>query len=192
MIGVGAIAMTVTAGDGSTLYSGSMTIPLAAQPQVTMNTSLGDIVMELNPAKAPISVDNFLLYVENGFYVNKIFHRVISDFVIQGGGLTASMQEPTPTYPSIKLEAGNGLSNLRGSIAMARTSLLDSASAQFFINVVDNVNLDAGNGGYAVFGKVVSGLDTVDKIKVVKTMTQASMTDVPVTPVVINSIIQTQ
>lgn len=191
MVGVGSVAMSITAADGSSLYSGTMNIPLAAQPQVTMKTSMGDIVIELNPAKAPVTVDNFLQYTETSFYVNKIFHRVINGFMIQGGGFTSDLQQPATLAP-IKLEAGNGLSNLRGSIAMARTSLLDSATAQFFINVVDNAALDTRDGGYAVFGKVVSGLDVVDKIKVVATSTQAGMSDVPVTPVIINSVLQTQ
>lgn len=191
MVGVGTVAMNITAGDGTSLYTGTMTIPLAAQPQVTMTTSLGTIVLELNPALAPVTVDNFLQYTENSFYVNKIFHRVISNFMIQGGGFTSTFQQPATLAP-IKLEVGKGLSNLRGSIAMARTSVLDSATSQFFINVFDNVSLNTDSGGYAVFGKVVQGLDIVDKIKVVATSTQGGMADVPVTPVIINSALQTQ
>ncbi|MDE2428304.1 MAG: peptidyl-prolyl cis-trans isomerase [Burkholderiales bacterium] len=194
MVAVGTFNVSITAGDGSTLYSSAMTIPLAAQPQVTMSTSMGTIVLELDPAKAPITVDNFLQYTENGFYVNKIFHRVISNFVIQGGGFTTDLQQPATLAP-IKLEAGNGLSNVRGTIAMARTSVSDSATSQFFLNVVDNsATLDAtsSNAGYAVFGKVVSGLDVMDKIKAVPTTTALGMTDVPVTPVIINSMVQTQ
>ncbi|MBX9899589.1 MAG: peptidylprolyl isomerase [Burkholderiaceae bacterium] len=183
--------MTVTAGDGSTLNTTNFTIPLTNQPQVTMVTSLGTIVMELNPAKAPVSVDNFLNYVESGFYVNTIFHRVESNFVIQGGGFTSSLTQPA-TMPAIKLEAGNGLSNLRGTVAMARTNVLDSATSQFFVNVVDNAALDASNGGYAVFGKVVQGLDVVDKIRVVPVSTQGGLTNVPVTPITINSVVQSQ
>jgi peptidyl-prolyl cis-trans isomerase A (cyclophilin A) len=191
MIGVGSVAMNVTAADGSSLYAGTMTIPLAKQPQITMVTSLGTIVLELNPAKAPITVDNFLQYTENSFYVNKIFHRVINGFMIQGGGFTSSLQQPT-TLAAIKLEVGNGLSNIRGSIAMARTNVLDSATSQFFINVANNESLDTNGGGYAVFGKVVSGLDVVDKIKVVATSVQNGLSDVPVVPVIINSVLQTQ
>lgn len=191
MVGVGSVAMNITAADGSSLYAGTMTIPLAAQPQVTMTTSLGTIVLELNPALAPVTVDNFLQYTENSFYVNKIFHRVIDGFMIQGGGFTSALQQP-PTLAPIKLEVGKGLSNIRGSIAMARTSVLDSATSQFFINVIDNVALNTDSGGYAVFGKVVQGLDVVDKIKVVATSTQGGMSDVPVTPVMINSVLQTQ
>jgi peptidyl-prolyl cis-trans isomerase A (cyclophilin A) len=190
MVAVGSVVVSITAGDGSSLYSGTLTIPLSAQPQVTMLTSLGTIVLELDPAKTPVTVDNFLDYTETGFYVNKIFHRVISDFMIQGGGYTADLQLATTLTP-IKLEAGKGLSNLRGSIAMARTDVLDSATSQFFINVVDNVNLD-GASGYAVFGKVVTGIDIVDKIKAVATTTSGGMANIPVTAVVINSMLQTQ
>jgi cyclophilin family peptidyl-prolyl cis-trans isomerase len=154
-------------------------------------TNQGTIVLELNPAKAPITVDNFLSYTESGFYVNKIFHRVMSDFMIQGGGFTADLAQPS-TQATIKLEVGTGLSNTRGTIAMARTGVLDSATSQFFINVVDNIALDTSSGGYAVFGKVISGLDVVDKIKVVPVSTRNGMENVPVTAVVINSMTQTQ
>ena len=191
IVGVGTFPMTVTAGDGSTLNTTNFTIPLTNQPQVTMVTSLGTIVLELNPAKAPVSVDNFLNYVESGFYVNTIFHRVESNFVIQGGGFTSALTQPA-TMPAIKLEAGNGLSNLRGTVAMARTNVLDSATSQFFVNVVDNAALDTSNGGYAVFGKVVQGLDVVDKIRAVPVSTQGGLTNVPVTPITINSVVQSQ
>ncbi|WMW82068.1 peptidylprolyl isomerase [Undibacterium cyanobacteriorum] len=154
---------------------------------VNMKTSLGDIVVELNPSKAPITVTNFLRYVDVGFYSNKIFHRVIKDFVIQGGGFTADFIQAS-TYPPIKLEAGNGLSNIRGSIAMARTNVADSATSQFFINNVDNITLDTYSGGYAVFGQVIAGLDVVDKIRVVPTSTRGAYTDVPVSNVVITSV----
>ncbi|MDY7537099.1 peptidylprolyl isomerase [Undibacterium sp. RTI2.1] len=194
IVSVGTVALSITAGNGSSLYSGTLTVPLAAQPQVTMVTSMGTIVIELNPAKAPITVDNFLQYVESGFYVNKIFHRVISNFVIQGGGYTSSFQLPA-TLAAIPLESNNGLSNLRGSIAMARTSVANSATSQFYFNVVDNTSLDYGNAanpGYAVFGKIVSGLNVMDLIKAVPTGATNGLTDVPVTPIVINSALQTQ
>ncbi len=127
MIRPGTVAMSITATDGSSLYAGTMTVPLPAQPQVTMVTSLGTMVFELDPAKAPVTVDNFLQYTETGFYSNKIFHRVEPTFVIQGGGLTADFQAGT-TLPPIKLEVGTGLSNLRGSLAMAMSrSLLNAA-----------------------------------------------------------------
>lgn len=159
-------------------------------PQVLINTSLGNILVELDPIKAPITVTNFLRYTDVGFYNNKIFHRVISNFMIQGGGLTTNYVQAS-TYAPIKLEANNGLSNLRGTIAMARTSVDDSATSQFFINVVDNLflNSSTGNSGYAVFGRVISGMDVVDKIKVVPTERNVfGYPDAPKTTILINSI----
>lgn len=191
IIGAGSVPVLITDGNANSLYSSTVTIPLAAQPRVTMGTSLGSVVFELNPAKAPITVDNFLNYVESGFYVNKIFHRVINDFMVQGGGFTSDLVQATTQAP-IKLEVGNGLSNLRGSIAMARTNVADSATSQFFINVVDNLPLDTSSGGYAVFGKVITGLDVIDKIKVVPTTQRMGMQDVPVTNILINTMVQTQ
>jgi len=191
IVGVGTVPVVVTDGSGNSIYASNVTIPLAAQPQVTMVTNMGTVVMELNPAKAPITVDNFLNYAESGFYVNKIFHRVMSNFMIQGGGFTADLAQPA-TQAAIKLEVGTGLSNTRGTIAMARTNVLDSATSQFFINVVDNVSLDTSGGGYAVFGKVISGLDVVDKIKDVAVSTRGGMENVPNTAVVINSMLQTK
>lgn len=191
IIGVGSAPIVITDGDGKSLYANTVTIPLAVQPQVTITTTLGKFVVELNPAKAPITVDNFLNYVESGFYVNKIFHRVISDFMIQGGGYSADLVQAVTQTP-IKLETGNGLSNLRGSLAMARTSTLDSATSQFFINVVDNISLDTSAGGYAVFGKVISGIEVVDKIKAVPTASRAGFNDVPVNNIFINTTLQTQ
>ncbi len=161
-------------------------------PQVTMVTSKGSFVVELYPLNAPLSVANFLQYVTDGFYTNKIFHRVISNFVVQGGGYNASLVE-APTRAPIKLEVCNGLSNMRGTIAMARTSVLDSATSQFFINVVDNTALDTNGGGYAVFGRVVSGLDVVDAIKSVPTQNVVNFGgDVPITPVTITSATKTK
>ncbi|MES2261520.1 MAG: peptidylprolyl isomerase [Pseudomonadota bacterium] len=166
--------------------------PVVPVPQVTMKTTLGDIVLELYPNNAPITVNNFLKYVSADFYSNLIFHRIAKNFVIQGGGFNAALQQQTATNPAIKLEVPNGLSNLRGTVAMARTSVLDSATSQFFINTVDNVFLDTSGGGYAVFGKVVTGLSVADQIAAVPTQTVGALTDVPVTPVVINSMKQTQ
>ena len=157
--------------------------------QVRLTTNYGDIVIELDADKAPITTANFLNYVEQGFYDGTIFHRVITGFMIQGGGFTPDMKQKK-TNPPIKNEASNGLKNKRGTIAMARTSNPDSATAQFFINLVDNGFLDyvAGkNPGYAVFGKVIEGMDTVDKIAAVKTGKSAGMDDVPTKPVVIES-----
>jgi peptidyl-prolyl cis-trans isomerase A (cyclophilin A) len=156
--------------------------------KVRMDTSLGTIVIELDAAKAPKTVANFVDYVKAGHYDGTIFHRVIPDFMIQGGGMTAEMQEK-PTRAPIPLESRNGLTNVRGSVAMARTSNPDSATAQFFINIKDNAFLDAANSrdgtGYAVFGKVVSGMDVVDKIWAVPTGSKGPYQNVPVTPVVI-------
>lgn len=155
-----------------------------------MTTSMGDIVLELNGEKAPITTKNFGSYVDKGFYNGTIFHRVIGTFMIQGGGFTPDMQEKK-TDPTIKNEWQNGLKNKRGTIAMARRGgQADSASSQFFINVVDNDVLDQprDGAGYAVFGKVVAGLDVVDKIKGVKTTTKPPHGDVPVEPVLINKV----
>ncbi|HYR25853.1 MAG TPA: peptidylprolyl isomerase [Aquabacterium sp.] len=162
---------------------------LAAQAQnVRLSTNLGDIVVQLDAAKAPKTVDNFVQYVKAGHYNGTVFHRVIESFMIQGGGMTPDMREK-PTRPAIPLESRNGLSNLRGTIAMARTSVPDSATSQFFINVKDNLFLDASRSpdgyGYAVFGKVVQGMDVVDKIRKVETAQRGMHGDVPVQPVVI-------
>src|SRR5512137_2487604 len=142
-------------------------------PQVLLETSMGTIKVELFKDKAPISVRNFLSYVKDGFYDGLIFHRVIASFMIQGGGMDAAMQ-PKKTKFAIKNEAANGLSNKRGTLAMARTNVIDSATSQFFINVVDNAFLDyRGKSpdlfGYAVFGQVIEGMDVVDAIRAVKT-----------------------
>lgn len=134
---------------------------------VCMLTSDGEIVVGLDPVKAPITVANFLKYVKDGFYDNTIFHRVVPGFVVQGGGYTTGYSTKTATYSAIALESQNGLSNLRGTIAMARTTVPASATSQFYFNTVDNVSLDykdASNPGYAVFGKIISGTETVDKI----------------------------
>ncbi|GKS87522.1 peptidyl-prolyl cis-trans isomerase [Acidovorax sp. SUPP1855] len=160
----------------------------AAAPKVKLATSLGDIVVQLDPAKAPKTVDNFLSYVKDKHYDGTVFHRVINGFMIQGGGFTPDMQQK-PTKPPIPLEANNGLKNDNYTIAMARTGNPDSATSQFFINVKDNAMLNAtGEGnGYAVFGKVVSGTDVVDKIKAVSTGNKGMHQNVPTTPVVITS-----
>ena len=157
-----------------------------SNPQVIFKTSHGDFVVELDPEKAPITVKNFLGYVDSGYYSGTIFHRVISSFMIQGGGFSPDMNKKATEAPII-LESMKGLSNLRGTIAMARTNNPNSATSQFFINVVNNRNLDSYGGGYAVFGKVISGMETVDKIRAVRTGSRAGHRDVPVENVVINS-----
>ena len=153
---------------------------------VVLQTTKGDIVIELDGVHAPVTVNNFVNYVRKGHYDGTVFHRVISTFMIQGGGFTIERVEK-PTDPPIKLESQSGLTNLRGTIAMARTMDPNSATSQFFINVVDNNNLDysLGNPGYAVFGKVIEGMDVVDQIKSVKTTTKDRYNDWPVEDIVI-------
>ncbi|MCA9245044.1 MAG: peptidylprolyl isomerase [Phycisphaerales bacterium] len=164
---------------GEPTNSGTDTDP---SPRVRLQTSMGDIVVELDRAKAPISVANFLTYVDSGFYDDTIFHRVIADFVVQGGGFVSGPREKENKRATIKNEASNGLRNVRGSLAMARTNDPDSARSQFYINLVDNDSLDyrADFPGYAVFGRVVSGMDVVDEIGMVETSAQRGYNDVPV------------
>lgn len=174
------------------LLTGTTTMGHAGSnnPRILMETSLGAITVELFPDKAPVTVKNFLVYVNKGFYQGTIFHRVIPGFMIQGGGYSAALQEKATGIP-IKNEAGNGLKNNRGTIAMARTAFPDSATAQFFINVVDNAGLNRplpDGYGYAVFGRVVAGMDVVDRIAAVKTSMSKGMADVPKTPVLIKSV----
>jgi cyclophilin family peptidyl-prolyl cis-trans isomerase len=173
-------------------------IALAAEPAkkggnpvVLLETSMGNIKVELYPDKAPISVKNFLASVKWGHYDGLVFHRGIRGFMIQGGGFTPDMKEKRPAHPPIKNEAGNGLKNERGTVAMARTGVVDSATAQFFINVVNNDFLNHANEspqgfGYAVFGKVIEGLDVVDKIRSVPTGKVKMFSDVPKEPVTIH------
>lgn len=163
----------------------SSAVHAQAANQVKFQTSLGDFTVEVYPDKAPKTVENFLQYVKDKFYNGTIFHRVIGNFMVQGGGFTSDMNQK-PTREPIPLEAKNGLKNDRGTIAMARTSNPNSATAQFFVNVVDNNGLNAPSPdgyGYAVFGKVIAGMDTIDKIRAVPTGRQ----DVPATPILINS-----
>ena len=178
------VALVMTLGTGTAS---------AQNPVVVMDTSLGSITIELDQANAPISVDNFLQYADDGFYEGTLFHRVISGFMIQGGGFTSGMSQKTTRDP-IKNEADNGVSNARGTIAMARTAVVDSATSQFFINHGGNNagSLDhRGPGaafGYAVFGHVTEGMDIVDKIASVATTRREGHGDVPVEDVVINSV----
>lgn len=175
-------------------FLGSLRV-IVPQPVVRLTTTLGNIELELDPEKAPISVNNFLNYVNTGFYNNTIFHRVIAEFVIQGGGYVPGTPNPlprTPTQPPIALESNNGLTNVRGTLAMARTSEPDSATSQYYINVVDNPSLDYKSDeepGYAVFGKVTAGLDVVDAISVVPTRAVPSLglTHLPETNVVVTA-----
>ncbi len=153
---------------------------------VVMTTSHGDITIDLDAEKAPITVENFLRYVDEGFFDGIIFHRVIPGFMIQGGGMTEDMREKNGHAP-IKNEADNGLKNLRGALAMARTADINSATSQFFINLSDNAFLDHGarDFGYAVFGRVVEGMDVVDAIAAVRTANKGMHQNVPVEPVLI-------
>ena len=161
--------------------------PTAGGPVVALETSMGNIRIALDEAKAPITVKNFLAYVRAGHYDGTIFHRVIPGFMVQGGGMSAAMVEK-PTRAPIKNEAANKLRNDRGTIAMARTAEPNSATAQFFINVRNNASLDYGIGGagYAVFGTVIEGMDVVDRIIAVPTTSKGGHQNVPVTPVAIN------
>lgn len=179
-------SLTVAAGAGKTASN-----PKSKNPQVILTTAQGSIQLELFADKAPVTVKNFLHYVDTRFFDGTLFHRVISNFMIQGGGFVDGMKQKETASP-IKNEAGNGLSNLRGTIAMARTQVIDSATSQFFINVVDNTFLDHRDNsdqgfGYCVFGRVVKGMDVVDKIKSVATHSVGPFQDVPVTNVVILS-----
>jgi cyclophilin family peptidyl-prolyl cis-trans isomerase len=166
--------------------------PAPGNPVVLVSTSLGDITIELFKGLAPVSVENFLQYATEGFYSDTVFHRVKAGFMIQGGGFTPSLAEK-PTRAPIQNEATNGLRNTRGTVGMARLAQLRSATAQFYINVVDNRRLDhtgyaPDEFGYAVFGRVLSGMDVVDRIAAVPTRSTAGMDDVPVDPVIIKSV----
>ena len=166
-------------------------LPTPGASAVLMQTSLGDFRIELYPAEAPRTVENFIQYVEDGFYDGTIFHRVVRGFVIQGGGFTADMREKDTRDP-IENEARNGLRNLRGTLSMARTSDPHSATSQFFVNTTDNAMLDhtattPRGWGYAVFGKVFSGMDVVDRIEASPVVSRAGHNDVPATPVVVES-----
>jgi cyclophilin family peptidyl-prolyl cis-trans isomerase len=184
--------MTILAvGGGVVLRSMTVNVPV---PQVTMKTSMGDIVLELDPVKAPLSALNFMQYANANFYTNLIFHRVLPTQIIQGGGFDATLAPATVKAP-IALESNNGLTNLRGTLGMARSTASNSGTSQFYINVADNPGFDyvsATQPGYAVFGTVISGMATADAIAAVPTGVSNGMPDVPVTPVVINSVTQTQ
>lgn len=173
--------------------STALSTSVIAEPlsKVRLDTNMGAMVIELNQAKAPISVKNFLEYVNEGFYNGTVFHRVIDGFMIQGGGFGKDMRKKA-TRPPIKNEANNGLKNVRGTVAMARTGVVDSATAQFFINVTDNAFLDfktptTQGFGYAVFGRIVEGMDVMDKIKKLPTHAQGPQANVPTPQVVITN-----
>jgi peptidyl-prolyl cis-trans isomerase A (cyclophilin A) len=188
----GVQAITITGSNGQTLYKGSLTVP---QPQVLLATSAGNITVELNPSAAPATVNNFLSYVGSGYYRSTLFHRVIAGFVAQGGGYTTGLVKKPGQLAPIALESNKGLLNSRSSLAMARTSVPNSATSEFFINLVDNVSLDyqsESNPGYAVFGKVVQGMDIVDAIAAAQTSTVNGFANVPLKEVTITLALQTQ
>jgi peptidyl-prolyl cis-trans isomerase A (cyclophilin A) len=189
---VGDIPLTLKTAAGEVVYSTTVTVP---NPQVTLVTSKGAITLELDPAKAPISTNNFLSYVGSGFYKDTLFHRVIAGFVVQGGGYTTGMLKRTGSVGPIELESNKGLSNLRGTLAMARTNVPTSATSEFFINLVDNLSLDyknAANPGYAVFGKVVQGMEVADAIAAQATGVRFGFADVPLEDITITLAVQSR
>lgn len=184
--------LTITGVGGKVLYTGTITV---RQPRVEVVTSQGNFGLELDPVAAPLTVNNFLAYTASGYYTGTLMHRVIAGFVAQGGGYTTGLvKKPVQRLP-IELETNKGLLNTRGSLAMARTSVPNSATSEFYVNLVDNPSLDYQSPispGYAVFGKVVSGLDVIDKIAALPTTTVNGFGDVPNPDVVIQAVVQTQ
>lgn len=190
--GTGALTVRARNQAGTLLMARTFQVP---EPQVTLQTTLGEIVFELNPTQAPVTVNNFLRYVGEGYYTGTIFHRVIAGFVAQGGGFTSGMVAKPPAYAPIVLESNNGLSNLRGTVAMARTAVANSATTQFYVNLVDNRGLDyasPASPGYAVFGRVVDGMGVIDAIAALPTGPVNGFQNVPLTDVVIGTAQQTR
>jgi cyclophilin family peptidyl-prolyl cis-trans isomerase len=188
----GDFSLVVQTAEGAAIYSTTINIPL---PQVALITAKGSITVELDPTLAPISTNNFLSYVNKGFYRDTLFHRVIPNFVVQGGGYTTGMVKKTEQSAPIELESNKGLSNVRGSLAMARTYLPNSATSEFYINLVDNLSLDyknAANPGYAVFGKVVQGMDVADAMATEPTGVVGGFSDVPLSDITLSLALQTK
>ena len=188
----GDFPLVVQTAEGAAIFSTTLNVPL---PQVALITAKGSITVELDPTLAPISTNNFLSYVSKGFYRDTLFHRVIPNFVVQGGGYTTGMVKKTDQSAPIALESNKGLSNVRGSLAMARTNLPNSATSEFYINLVDNLSLDyknAANPGYAVFGKVVQGMDVVDAIAAEPTGVVSGFSDVPLSEIALSLALQTK
>ena len=186
----GDMPLTLKSASGEVLYQTTLHVP---KPQVAVTTSKGVITLELDPTAAPVTVNNFLKYVQSGYYKNTLFHRVIAGFVVQGGGYTSGMVKKEGQNAPIALETNKGLSNLRGTVAMARTGEPNSATSEFFINLVDNTRLDyqsEASPGYAVFGSVVKGLDVVDAIAAEVTGVVNGYSDVPVADVTITQVLQ--
>jgi len=190
-VGVGAVSLEAKLADGTVLKSASFDVP---NPQVSMVTNLGTMVVELNPTAAPLSTDNYLQYVNSKFYDNTIIHRIVTAgiFVAQGGWLTPAPAVQPGQKAAIALEVNKGLSNLKGTIAMARSSELNSATSQYYFNLADNVALDTSSGGYAVFGKVVSGIEVLDAMASVKTTTAYGLADFPASSVIVLTATQTK
>jgi peptidyl-prolyl cis-trans isomerase A (cyclophilin A) len=189
---VGDFKLSVMTETGELVYSGSLNVP---KPEIALLTSKGTIAVELDPTLAPISSANFLSYVGSGFYSSTIFHRVIAGFVIQAGGYTNGLVKKMGQLNPILLESNNGLTNKRGTLAMARTSVFNSATSEFYINLADNISLDyknAANPGYAVFGKVTQGLDVVDAIATEPTGILNGFIDVPLNDITINLVLQSK
>jgi cyclophilin family peptidyl-prolyl cis-trans isomerase len=189
--GTGVVSLEAKLADGTVLKSVSFDVP---NPQVSLVTNLGSMVVELNPTATPLSTDNFLQYVNSKFYDNTIIHRIVTTgiFVAQGGWLSPTPAVQPGQKAAIALEVNKGLSNLKGTIAMARSAELNSATSQFYFNLADNVALDTSSGGYAVFGKVVSGMEVLDALAKVKTTTAYGLSDFPATGVTVLSAAQTK
>jgi cyclophilin family peptidyl-prolyl cis-trans isomerase len=188
----GDFSLVVQTAEGAAIYSTTLNVPL---PQVALITARGSITVELDPTLAPISTNNFLSYVNKGFYRDTLFHRVIPNFVVQGGGYSKGLVKKTEHSAPIELESNKGLSNVRGSLAMARTNLPNSATSEFYINLVNNVSLDyknAANPGYAVFGKVVQGMDLVDVIAAEPTGVVGGFRDVPLADIALSLALQSK
>ena len=186
----GDFPLAVQSAEGVAIYSTTLNIPM---PQVALITNKGSITLELDPMVAPLSANNFLSYVSKGFYKSTLFHRVIPNFIVQGGGYSTGMVKMTGQGAAIELETNKGLSNLRGTLAMARTNLANSATTEFYINLVDNLSLDyknAANPGYAVFGKVVQGMEVVDAIAAERTGMVGGFSDVPLADITLNLALQ--
>jgi peptidyl-prolyl cis-trans isomerase A (cyclophilin A) len=190
-VGPEAVSFEAKMADGTVLKSATFDVP---NPQVSMVTNLGTLKLELNPTATPVSVLNYLQYVNDKFYDNTIIHRLVTNgiFVAQGGWLTPVPDVKAGQRASIALEVGKGLSNIKGTIAMARSTDLNSATSQFYFNLADNTALDVANGGYAVFGKVVSGMEVLDAMAKVQTASQFGLTDFPSQSVLVQSVVQTQ
>jgi cyclophilin family peptidyl-prolyl cis-trans isomerase len=190
-VGKGVVSLEAKLADGTVLKSSSFDV---TNPQVSMATSLGSVVLELNPTAAPISTDNFLQYVNSKFYDNTIIHRIVTTgiFVAQGGWLSPTPSVQPGQKPAIVLEVNKGLSNLKGTIAMARSADLNSATSQFYFNLADNVALDTASGGYAVFGKIISGTEVLDAMSSIKTTTAYGLADFPTSSVLVLSATQTK